>query len=301
MKRDIILHLPVFLAVARHKSFAIAASELGLSASAVSHAVRYIEDRINIALFSRTTRSVHLTEAGVKFLDAIGPAFAEIEQGIEQIKSDKGVISGSLKINSPRIAIPMAITPILRELSWQHPELTVEVTIDDGLADIVGSGYDAGIRLGEMIAQDMIAVRLTPPFKNILVASPDYLAAKGTPAALKDLQNHNCINYRLIASRSIYAWDVKDNTHDVKVFVPGNVLITDPTCAAEFALAGIGIAYVNEPLVRQSLRKGELVWLLPEASMQEDGLFLYFPQRIAQTPKLRAFIDVAKEVLKASH
>jgi DNA-binding transcriptional LysR family regulator len=298
MDRSLLLHFPVVLAVARRRSFAGAAAELGIGASAVSHAVKTVEDRIGLPLFTRTTRSVALTDAGAALVATIGHALAEVEEAFERIGADRGRVTGLLRLNAPRVALPIAVTPVLVELAKHHPDLTVEVTSDDALTDIVAAGFDAGIRLGETIAQDMVAVRLTPPFKAIMVAAPDYVAARAAPASVDDLRQHNCIGFRLLASQRIYAWDLCAGGRDIAVGVSGTALVTDPTYARDLALAGIGIAYVFEPLVRDDLREGRLTWLLPGTAVVEPGLFVYFPGRSAQVPKLRAFLDVAKDLLR---
>jgi DNA-binding transcriptional LysR family regulator len=196
------------------------------------------------------------------------------------------------------VALSIAITPVIAEMAWRFPDLTIEVISEDGLVDIVAGGFDAGVRLGEMIAEDMIAVRLTPPFQAIMVATPSYLEAKGAPKSIADLQKHNCIGFRLVSTGAVYAWDLKDGGTDLSVQVAGTVRVSDPMYARELALAGVGIAYVFEPLVRADIRDRRLRWLLPSASVDETGLFLYFPRRAADMPKLRAFIDTCREVLR---
>lgn len=298
MNRELLSHLPIAVAVARDGGFAAAAARLGMSPSAVSHAIRSIEDALGAPLFARTTRSVAVTDVGERFLAAITPALSAIDDAAERLAADKGQITGVLRLNVPRVAMPIAITPIVSAMAWRHPDVTVEITQDDGLVDIVAGGFDAGVRLGEMIAEDMIAVRLTPPFKAIMVAAPSYLDAKGTPKDLADLQHHNCIGYRLISTGAIYGWELADNGRDVSVQVNGPVRVTDAVLARELALAGVGIAYLFEPLVRADIRERRLTWLLPKSSIEEPGLFLYFPRTAANVPKLRAFIDVSREVLR---
>jgi len=298
MWRDLLAHLPVFLSVARQGGFAAAASELGMSPSAVSHAVRAVEERLGAPLFARTTRSVALTEMGRRLNDSIGSAMREIEDALEKARSERGAVTGLLRLNVPQVALPLAITPVVTELAFRHPQLIVEVVSDTSLADIVAQGFDAGVRLGEMIERDMVAVRLTPPFKAIMVAAPDYLAVKGEPQSVSDLGRHNCIGYRLLTSGGIYAWELLDGGKDVAVRVSGSTLVNDPLYAKELALSGVGIAYLFEPLVRKEIRDGALRWVLPESAIDEPGLFLYFPRRAAEAPKLRTFIQVAREVLR---
>jgi DNA-binding transcriptional LysR family regulator len=297
MDRDLLVHLPVVLAVARRGGFGSAAAELGMGPSAVSHAVKTVEDRLGAPLFARTTRSVALTEAGEGLVSSIGPALLEICEAIERLRSARGQITGLLRINAPRVALPIAITPVVVELARRCPTLIIEITSDDALTDIVAGGFDAGVRLGGMIAQDMVAVRLTPPFKAILAAAPGYIEARGEPKSIDDLARHNCIGFRLVASGGLYAWELKQGGGDISVSVKGTILVTDPTYARDLALAGAGIAYVFEPLVRAEIRERRLQWVLPQAAIEEQGLFLYYPRRASNAPKLRAFIDVAREVL----
>ena len=265
-----------------------------MSPSAVSHAVRTVEDRLGEPLFARTTRSVSLTEAGNRFLAGIGSALADIEKTFEALSADRGEVTGLLRINAPRVAMSMALTSIMAKLAWAHPRLTVEIHTNDAFVDIVAQGFDAGIRLGEAVQQDMVTVRLTPAFKAILVASPDYLRARGEPRTIADLAGHNCIGFRMLGSGGLYEWDLSDNGGDVSVRTTGTAVVTDATYARDLALSGIGIAYIFEPLVRSDIREGRLKWVLPDSAVEEDGLFLYYPRRASMAPKLRAFIDIAR-------
>ncbi len=299
MTRNLLTHLPIIVSVAKSGGFASAAAALNMSPSAVSHAVRVVEDRLGEPLFARTTRSVALTEAGVRFLASIGPALEDIDKAVEGVNAQRGEVTGVLRINAPRVAVLMALAPILAKLAWAHPRLTVEVHTNDAFVDIVGQGFDAGIRRGDSIQQDMVSIRLTPPFKAIMVAAPDYLAARGTPQTIAELAEHNCVGFRLLGSGALYEWDLREGERNISARVSGTSVITDASFAREFALAGIGIAYIFEPLVRAELRDERLRWVLPEASIEEQGLFLYFPQRAALAPKLRAFIAVARTFLRA--
>lgn len=202
-------------------------------------------------------------------------------------------MTGLLRINAPRAALPIAITPVLTALARRYPDLIVEITSDDALTDIVAGGFDAGVRLGGMIAQDMVVIRLTPPFKAILVAAPSYIDAKEEPKTIDDLARHNCIGFRVPASGAIYAWDLTQAGEDMTVAVKGTMLVP-------IRPAGAGIAYIFEPLVRAEIRQRRLRWILPEAAVEEPGLFLYYRRRASNAPKLRAFIDIAREVLAPS-
>jgi DNA-binding transcriptional LysR family regulator len=253
MDRDLLAHFPVVLTVARRGGFASAAAALNMSPSAVSHAVKAVEDRLGQPLFARTTRSFALTEAGASFVASIGPAMATVEESVERIRKTRGQVSGVLRLNAPRMALPLAITPVIVAMGRLYPELTIEVAADEGLVDIVTAGFDAGVRLGEMIAQDMVAVRLTPPFQAIMVAAPDYLEAHDPPRSIADLAGHNCIGYRLISSDAAYAWDLQDRGQEVSVSVRGSVRVTDSLYARELALPGGQNCYISEPLVREDL------------------------------------------------
>jgi DNA-binding transcriptional LysR family regulator len=300
MDRDLLAHLPILVAVARRGGFALAAAELGMSPSAVSHAVRLVEERVGQPLFARTTRSVSLTEAGKALVDTAAPALQDIAERMDRIRGVKGRPAGLLRINASNIAIPLAVTPVVAAMAERYPEVTVEIVADQGLIDIVGEGFDAGIRLGEMIAQDMVTVRMTPPFKAVIVASPAYVGKHGRPRDVADLANHNCIGYRLVRSGALYRWDLNDNGKDVVVEARGTAIVTDSLGAIDLALAGVGLAYVFEPLVRADLAAGRLVQILPQTAIEEPGLFLYFPRRASMAPKLRAFIDTAQEIGRAS-
>ena len=287
-------HIPVVLAVARTRSFAKTAAELGLGASAVSHAVRTVEERLGSPLFARTTRSVALTEAGATFVESAERALQDLEGAVERLRARQGQVTGLLRINAPRVALFMGLTAILAEMTHRHPQLTVEVISDDALTDIVAAGFDAGIRLGEMIAQDMIAARLTAPCRAIMVAAPGYLEAHGVPTSIEDLVRHNCIGFRLLTSGAVYAWELRSGDKEVQLEVGGSVRVSDPTYARELARAGLGIAYVFEPLAADDLRAGRLAEVLPETAITEPGLFLYFARSAAKTLKMRAFLEVVR-------
>lgn len=298
MDRDLLSHFPIVLTVARRGGFAAAAAALNMSPSAVSHAVKTVENRLGQPLFLRTTRSVALTEVGARFIAAVAPALASVEESVERVRAAKGQVTGLLRLNSPRVALPLAVTPVVLAMSRLYPDLTIEVTSDEGLADIIAQGFDAGIRLGEMIAQDMVAVRLTRPFRAVMVASPLYIEERGLPQTVGDLARHNCIGYRLVSSEAVYDWELKDRGKEVSVAVKGTVRVTDSLYARDLAVEGVGIAYLFEPLVREHLKSGRLRQVLPASSIEEPGLFIYFPRYAAETPKLRAFIDTARKTLR---
>jgi DNA-binding transcriptional LysR family regulator len=294
MDRDLLAHLPVVVAVAREKGFAAAASVLNMSASAVSHAVKTVEDKLGEPLFARTTRSVSLTETGAKLIATFDAALEDIGAAVETLSAARGSVTGTLRISAPHSALPLGLTPVVAKLAREHPRLVVEVHTDEAFVDIVARGYDAGIRLGEAVQQDMVAVRLTPPFDMIIVASPDYLRAKGEPKSLAELSKHNCVGYRMQGSGRLYEWHVEEAGKETRVAPPGSVVVTDVVVAVELALAGVGVAYVSEPMVREHVRAGRLKWLLPEAVSHEEGLFVYFPRRAGMAVKMRVFIEAAR-------
>ena len=298
MDRDLLSHLPIILAVARRKSFVTAAAELGMGASAVSHSVRLVEERLGVPLFARTTRSVALTEAGSALVASAAPALQDITERVERIRSVKGRVTGHLRLNVPRLALAMMMTPVVREMARRFADVTVEICADDAITNIVEEGFDAGIRLGEMIAGDMIAVRLTPPFQAIVVASPEYLSERGRPKTIGELKNHNCIAYRLIKSGALYRWQLRDGGREVEIDAAGHTIINDPMYARDLALAGVGLAFVMEPVVRADIAAGRLTQVLPKATNEWPGLFLYYPDRASMAPKLRAFIDTARDVAR---
>ena len=299
MDRDLLSHLPIIVCVARHRSFAAAAAELGMSPSAVSHAVRSVEERLGTPLFARTTRSVSVTEAGARFIAGVEPALADIGKAVEGLTAERGQVTGLLRINAPRGVLDTLLIPILTRLARQHPRLTVEVRTAAFPGDIVAQGFDAGIRIRRFIQQDMVTTRLTRSVKLILVASRDYLDARGTPKSITDLHQHNCIRIRNTVSGAVFDWELVDGNKLITVKTSGTALVTDITEALSLALAGIGIAYVVELLARPYLRDGSLKWLLPQAAVEQEGAFLYYPRRASLAPKLRAFIDVAKKTLKS--
>ena len=208
-------------------------------------------------------------------------------------------MTGLLRITTLRGVLDTALIPILATLARQHPRLTVEINANQTLVDIVAQGFDAGIRMRRAIQQDMVTTRLTGSFKAILVASRDYLDARGTPKSIADLHQHNCIGIRIGGPGAIFEWELSEGKKSVVVKPSGTALVTDTAQALSLALAGVGISYVTEPLARQHLREGSLKWLLPQSAVEFDGLFLYYPKRASLAPKLRAFIDVAKKTLKS--
>lgn len=297
MDRDVLAHLPIVLAVAERKGFAAAAKQLGTTPSNVSHAVRLVENWLGTPLFARTTRSVALTDAGRALLLSFVPAMAEMDRAWEMASARKGRPRGLLRLNIPHVTQPVII-PFIAEMARRHPDVTVELFTNDGLVDVVTEGFDAGIRAGDDIAGGMVAVRLTPPFRTMIVASPDYVARHGRPKIIADLKKHALIGYRLVTAKSLWSWEFQDKGLVVQFPTSGPVIVNDTLQGAALAMAGVGIAYGWEPALREHLAAGRLIELLPENATMKPGLFLYFPKRASLAPKLKAFIAVARDVAK---
>jgi DNA-binding transcriptional LysR family regulator len=298
MDRDILANLPIVLAVAERNGFGAAAKQLGMTPSNVSHAVRLVEDRLGTPLFARSTRSVALTEAGHALLAQLAPAIDDMDRAWESQRSRKGRPSGRLRLTIPKVAQPGILTHILAEMTRRYPDVTVEAYTEDALSDVVGEGFDAGIRSGDVIAGDMVSVRLTPPFRTVIAASPGYIARKGRPKSIADLDKHVLIGYRLTSAKSLWRWEFEDTRRAVAYETKCPVIVNDGLHAIALAAEGLGIAYAWEPSAREHLAAGRLIELLPQHATQKPGLFLYFPKRASMAPKLRAFITVARDITR---
>ena len=296
--RDVLSCLPTFIAVAETASFTAAAARLGMSASATSQSIRQLEQRLGHPLFRRTTRSVSLTEQGEDLLRRASPALRELGLALEIAASASRKPSGLLRLNVPRIAMPLVLEPVLPVMRERYPDLAIEIFVDDSAVDIVEQGFDAGIRVGSMTSPDMIAVDVTAPLTAILVAAPSYLARCGAPKSLADLQSHECIGFRLGRSGRLYDWELMDGKKEIQLAVPRTVIVNDTIFTLKLALSGFGIAYMFDALARPYLDDGTIVQVLPKASLSEPPLSLYFPRYANEQPKLRAFIDTAKAVLR---
>ena len=285
--------IEAFLSVARHKSFRRAAAELGVTPSAISQAVRALEGRIGATLFIRTTRSVGLTEAGGKFFARAKPAFEELvaAAGIARGLGERP--SGLLRLTVPRAVIPLLLQPLIASFCREYPQVEVEIAASEELVDLATEGFDAGIRLGQFIAADMVAVRLTPPFRFVIVGSPAYLARSGHPAAPQDLRHHACLRLRR-PNGAVALWSLKDGGRALEVAVSGPLLANDIPTLLGAALEGTGLAQVPEPIAAAALTAGRLVQVLERFAPMTPGVFLYHPGRRQVMPKLRAFIDHVK-------
>jgi len=281
------------LAVAQHRSFRKAAAELGVTPSAISQAIRSLEARVGAALFIRTTRSVGLTEAGERFLSRAKPAFEELIAASAAARDLGQRPAGLLRLSVPRAVVPILLEPLIASFCRDYPEVQIEIAAREELIDIAKEGFDAGIRFGQFIAADMVAVRLTPPFRLMIIGSPAYLARAGRPARPDDLRHHACLRFRR-SNGALALWQLNDNSRSIEVAVTGPLIAHDfPTMLAA-ALEGMGLAQLPEPMVREHLSAGRLVSVLEGYAPMAPGMFLYHPGKRQVLPKLRAFIDHVK-------
>lgn len=279
-----------FLQVARQNNFRRAAAALGVTPSAVSQAVRALEVRVGAALFVRTTRSVGMTEAGQRFFERAAPAYEELVAASDAARSLGQHPSGLLRLTVPRAVVPLLLEPAIASFCQRYPEVEVEIAASDELLDLAEGGFDAGIRLGQHLAPDMVAVRLSPPFRLAVVASPSYLATRKPPRSLTDLAAHSCLRVRRSAGQ-IAPWQFVDQGKGVDVQVKGQLIAHDYATILGAALEGVGLAQLPEPLAAVALRSGRLKALLPAYAPTAPGVFLYHPGRRQILPKLRAFIE----------
>lgn len=293
VRRGSLEGVEAFLATARHSSFRRAAAELGVTPSAVSQAVRTLEARVGAVLLFRTTRSVGLTEAGQRFFDRAAPAFAELVAAAEAARDLGQRPKGLLRLSVPRGVVPLILEPIIGSFCEAYPEIEVEIAASDQMVDLADSGFDAGIRLGEFIAPDMVAVRLTKPFPFVVVGSPDYLEGHGRPKKPADLAHHACLRRRR-PSGAIAPWDFIDGNRSIEAIVSGPLIAHDYPTLIGAAQRGLGLAQVPEPLAASAIRKGELEAVLTGFAITTPGVFLYHVGRRQVLPKLRAFIDFVK-------
>ncbi|XXX76794.1 LysR family transcriptional regulator [Sorangium sp. So ce134] len=297
MKSAPLPQLQVFLTVARLRSFSGAARELGVTRSAVSQAVKQLEDELRVVLLTRTTRSVSLTDAGRRLVDAAGPAFRQVLGALTEASARPGEPVGRVRLSVPRAALPFVIEPVLAGFRARHPRIEVEVTVEDRLVDIVAEGYDAGVRLTESIERDMVQVRLTDPFRFVVVGSPDYLGRQGIPQAPEDLLRHECITFRSQTTGALYAWELERGRRTWRVPVRGGVVASgDAELNVKMAERGLGLAYAFEPMIVEQLRSGRLKLVLERFAPVVPGYFIYFPGRAQRSEPLRLFVEAAKEL-----
>jgi len=285
--------LLAFWKVAEHRGFTAAAAALEVSPSALSQAIRHLETRLGVRLLNRTTRSVSLTEAGEAYLSRIAPALSDVQEAGEQLHALRGRPSGVLRINAARISTAMVLQPLLAGFLKAYPNVQVELIIDEGYVDIVEKGFDAGVRIGESVQKDMVAVPLGGPITVAVVGSPDYFKRHPAPRHPSDLVHHNCVRFRFSGSGAIYKWEFDVDGRQVEYEVSGSLTIDDSLFSVEAALEGIALAYTFEQLALPHMHAKKLKRVLTSFSPTFPGFYLYYPSRRQQAPKLKAFVEYA--------
>ncbi|AOF92195.1 LysR family transcriptional regulator [Sinorhizobium sp. RAC02] len=291
MDRLVLRDLAVFETVARHRSFTAAAAELGISQSSLSYAVSQLENRIGMALLARTTRNVSPTQAGQRLLDTLVPALKDIDDGLANLQEMRETISGSVRLTMIPVAFETILRPALKSFRQTFPNVSVEVSIDEGLSDIVSDGFDGGIRFNMLVEKDMVSVPLTRSTAVSIVASPDYLEERGVPAEPEDLVRHACIGYRFVSSTRLYRWPLARGKKKAEYGTDGMLVFNDGEAIRAAALDGLGLAYVFRSQVRNDIDLGSLVPVLADWLPDLPGFSLYYPNRARTAPAFRAMID----------
>lgn len=286
--------LMAFWKVAEHRGFSAAAADLEVSPSALSQAIRALEARLGARLLNRTTRSVSLTEAGEAYLARVGPALGQVMEAGEELNVLQGRPAGTLRLNAARISIAMVLQPLLAGFLQENPHVQLELTNDEGFVDIVEKGFDAGVRMGESLHRDMVAIPLGEPVTVVVVASPQYLQRHAEPMHPDELARHNCVRFRFAGTGAIYKWEFQVEDRVVEYEIKGNLTISDTLFSLDAALDGIGLAYTFEPLARPHLQSGRLKRVLAAFSPTFPGFYLYYPSRRNQSTKLKALIEYAR-------
>jgi DNA-binding transcriptional LysR family regulator len=294
MSRASLSELNVFVAIAEQRSFSAAARTLGVSPSALSHAMRNLEARLAVRLFNRTTRSVALTEAGEQLLRRVGPAITDLEDAVNEVTSARNRPSGSIRISASESAAKALVRNVLPNFLATYPDIHVEFVVDTRLVDIVADGFDAGIRVLQDVPRDMIAIRFGADMRFIAVASPEYLGTRERPKEPHDLARHRCIRFRF-ESGALYRWDLEHQGKSASVDVDGPMTLGNLNLMVEASLAGIGVAWVPEYLVEDLLASGRLIQLLPEWSPSFPGLCLYYPANRHPPAALKLFAEAVRD------
>lgn len=279
MQRGNLDDLLAFLVVGRERSFTKAAAQLGMSQSSLSHTIRELEARVGVRLLTRTTRSVAPTEAGERLLQTIGPRFEEIDAEVSAVRELREKPAGTIRITATEYAADSILLPKLAPLLPKYPEIKIEITVDYGLSNIVADGYDAGVRSGEQVAKDMIAVRIGPDMRMAVVGRPSYFRKRAAPTKPQDLISHNCINLRLPSHGGLYAWEFEKGDRELKVRVDGQMTCNGAIQMLNAALAGHGLAYIPEEMAEPYLAKGRLKRVLGDWCQPYSGYHLFYPSR----------------------
>lgn len=299
VQRNLLDGVEAFLRVAARRSFRAAADDLGVSPSAVGQAVRQLEGRIGVPLFIRTTRAVGLTEAGSLFQTQAAPAWATLLAAWESTRTLGERPAGLLRLNMPRAVVPLLIEPIIADFCEKYPDVDLEIIGEEAVIDLAVSGHDAGIRVGELLEADMISLRLSGPFRSIIVGAPVYLEQHGRPQTPADLKGHNCVRQRISSSGLLIPWRLMDGTRSIEIATKGRAIVSDVRVVAALAERGFGLAQISEPLVAAQVADGRLEIVLDHLAPSSQGLFLHYPGHAQMSPKLRAFIDHVKEARAA--
>jgi DNA-binding transcriptional LysR family regulator len=294
MQRETMADLVAFLAVARERSFTRAAAQLGVSPSALSHTIRKLEERLGVRLFTRTSRSVSPTQAGGRLLERVGPQLDLIRMEVEGLSELRDKPAGTIRITTGDHVSESTLVPAIAKLLPMYPDLNVEISVNIGFVDIAAEGFDAGIRLGETVAQDMIAVRIGPDLRMAAVASSDYFADRSRPRTPHELAGHNCINLRFPTHGGVYVWEFERNGRALNVRVEGQMVVNDIALARLAALQGTGIAFLPDDYVQPYLDSGELIRVLADWCPPFPGYHLYYPSRRQQSPALAVIIDALR-------
>ena len=294
MARPNINDLTAFVAVARERSFTRAAAQLGVSPSALSHTVRGLEERLGLRLLARTTRSVALTEAGERLLRTVGPAFDEIDRELAALTALREKPGGTVRINSSWHAAETILWPTLKKLLPDYPDIKVEIVVEQALTDIVAERYDAGVRLGERVAKDMIAVRIGPDLRMAVLGSPAYFETHPVPKTPHDLTEHSCITLRLPTSGGLYAWEFERDGRELNVRVDGPLVFSDGRMSLAAALAGFGLACVIEDQAEQPIADGRLIRVLEDWCPPFSGYHLYYPSRRQLSPAFALLVEMLR-------
>lgn len=297
MDKNVLDGLIALKLVAEKRSFTAAADELSISPPAISKLIRQLEKRFGAQLLSRTTRSTSLTEAGKRFLTEAGPALDQILSAIQNVGAYAEKPSGLLRINLPRSPF-IHLEPILQSFAKKHPEITVELFFEDHMTDIIEGGFDAGIRHSDILAKDMVAVRMSNKIRFVVAGSKKYLDKAGRPKQPKDLLSHQCIRLRLGANFFYDRWEFEHRGRDLQVQVKGSLIMNDPLLLINAALSGHGLIYAVEDNVKPYIKSGQMEVVLDQYACESSGFYLYFPQRSQTQPKLRAFVDHLRNSMK---
>src|SRR5581483_10846671 len=294
MPRENFNDLQAFLMVARSRSFTRAAAQLGVSPSALSHSMRGLEERLGIRLLTRTTRSVSPTEAGERLLRGVGPHFEQVEQELAALNELRQKPAGTIRITAGDHAAGTILWPRLSKVLAKYHDIKVEINMEGGLIDIAAHRFDAGVRLGEQVSQDMVSVRIGPDVRFAVVGTKAYLTKRGVPKSPQELVSHSCINLRLPTHGGIWAWEFERNRREMKVRVDGQVILNNIFQVREAALDGLGLAYIPEDLATPYLSKGQLVWVLQEWSPPWSGYHLYYPSRRQSSPAFALILEALR-------